>query len=104
MWTVYIVLNVRTNVELESFWKRSRRSVIEILFRNLSGGTEEDHDVPQSECLVSRPVFEWNTSSNTNIERHRYTAHSEKCCMNIKIWPLTNSAVEVFKYLRLETR
>jgi hypothetical protein len=46
--------------ELERMWKEA--VVVKVLSQHLPGGTEENHEKPQYEELVSRPRFEHGTS------------------------------------------
>jgi hypothetical protein len=42
--------------------ERRSRDVIEVLSRHLPGGTEENHENPQSKYLIFRPRFKLITS------------------------------------------
>jgi hypothetical protein len=50
------------NDELERMWKKAAMSSFKVLSRHFPGKTEEIHEKPQSESLVSRLIFEHGTS------------------------------------------
>jgi hypothetical protein len=47
--------------ELENIWKEGGRCVIELLFPNLLGGTDENHEEPELRWSVPLPRFQPDT-------------------------------------------